>query len=61
MTEQDKEIERLAAVARMVPVSEAQREAHRRSFAFGNGVIENPEITRETVDLVAERAKSANQ
>jgi hypothetical protein len=55
MSEYDREIEKLAERVRAVPVSDAQREAHRRSFAYGNGVIENPRITREIVDRVADK------
>jgi len=32
----------------------AEREAQRRSFAYGNTHIENPRITRQTVDEQAE-------
>lgn len=59
MSEHDQEIEQLAALVRAIPVSDAQREAHRRSFVYGNGVIENPRITREIVDQVAERMKNS--
>ena len=36
----------------------AEREAQRRSFAYGNTKIENPLITRETVDEQAEKLDS---
>lgn len=32
-----------------------EREAQRRSFAYGNGAIENGAITRESVDEAAEK------
>jgi hypothetical protein len=32
----------------------SEKEAQRRSFAFGNANIENESVTREIVDLVAE-------
>ena len=41
--------------ARHVQMSGAQKEAQRRSFAFGNTKIENDLITRELVDEQAER------
>lgn len=41
-----------ARAARMTP---ADREAQRRSFAYGNTAFENPLITREMVDREADR------
>jgi hypothetical protein len=48
--------------ARRYKFSAAQKEEHRRSFAFGNTKIENERITRELIDREAdklEREKSA--
>jgi hypothetical protein len=42
-----------------VEVSPEQKEEQRRSFAYGNTNIENPRITRETVDQEAEELKKA--
>ena len=42
-----------------VEVSPEQKEEQRRSFAYGNTNIENPRITRETVDQAAEELKKA--
>ena len=45
--------ERLATLmerARAVQMSGAQKEAQRRSFAFGNTKIENEKVTREMVE-----------
>ena len=42
-----------------VEVSPEQKEEQRRSFAYGNTNIENPRITRETVDQAAEKLKKA--
>ena len=39
--------------ARAVTMTESEREAQRRSFAFGNTKIENDHITRETIDEAA--------
>jgi hypothetical protein len=48
---------KLLEAARSVPFSPEQREAQRRSFAYGNANIENARITRETVDAQAEAMK----
>lgn len=42
-----------------VEASPEQKEEQRRSFAYGNTNIENPRITRETVDQEAEELKKA--
>jgi hypothetical protein len=42
-----------------VDVSPEQKEEQRRSFAYGNTNIENPRITRETIDKAAEKLKRA--
>ena len=49
-----KELETLLAASREVEFTPAQREAQRRSFAFGNTHFENERITRETIDRAAE-------
>jgi hypothetical protein len=49
-----KELLRLINAAKSRPFPAAEREAQRRSFAYGNTRIENPRITRETVDRQAE-------
>lgn len=36
-------------------VSKNEREIQRRSFAYGNTHFENTEITRQTIDLEAEK------
>ena len=43
------ELHALVEAARNRPFSEAEREAQRRSFAYGNAKIENDRITREMV------------
>lgn len=45
--------ELLEAAKNVVPTKE-QNEEQRRSFAYGNTKIENPRITRKTVDQEAE-------
>ena len=47
------EIEKLLEKARQAVMSDAEKEAQRRSFAYGNSKIENPDITREIVDAEA--------
>ena len=56
-------LEKLIAAARGKDFTAAEREAQRRSFAYGNTHIENPRITRETVDQQAEvlKAEAANR
>lgn len=45
---------KLLAAAKTVKPSSEQNEEQRRSFAYGNTSIENPQITRQTVDQEAE-------
>ena len=53
-----KDLTKLLEAAKSVPFSEAQREQQRRSFAYGNAKIENPRVTRQTVDEQAEKLKT---
>jgi hypothetical protein len=53
-----KDLTQLLEAARSAPFSEAQREQQRRSFAYGNAKIENPLVTRQTVDEQAEKLKT---
>ena len=56
MTNEPKtDLDKLLEMARGVPVTAAEREQQRRSFAFGNTNIENHRITRETIDRAADR------
>ena len=53
----------LEAAKKFVLTSE-DKEQQRRSFAYGNTVIENPRITREMVDRAADdlgKAQSSSQ
>ena len=52
-----KELQELLDAAKSIQVSSEQKEQQRRSFAFGNANIENPRVTRETVDKEAEALK----
>lgn len=49
------ELKELLEAARVRKYTEEEKEAHRRSFAFGNTNIENSRVTREIVDREAER------
>ena len=52
------EIERLREeLNRQPPMTDAQREIQRRSFAYGNVAIENPRVTRALVNEQADRIK----
>jgi hypothetical protein len=50
---QDHGLAKLIEAARSHAMTDAEREAQRRSFAFGNVAIENPTVTREMVDRIA--------
>ena len=52
-----KQLEQLLDAARRYELSDKEKEAQRRSFAYGNAKIENPRITREIVDQEAEALK----
>jgi len=53
-----KELEKLIETAKSRAFPTSEREAQRRSFAYGNTKIENPRITRQTVDEQADQLKS---
>lgn len=48
-------LQKLIDAARERPMSDAEQEAQRRSFAYGNAHIENDRVTREMVDQAAEK------
>jgi hypothetical protein len=50
-------LQKLIEAAKRAPFSQDEREAQRRSFAYGNTHIENDRITREMVDEQAEVLK----
>lgn len=51
----DPELERLIEHIRALPpMTPEERKEQRRSFAFGNCAIDNPAVTRELVDRVAD-------
>jgi len=51
-------IQKLIDAAKGRVFTPADREAQRRSFAYGNTCIENPRITRQTVEQEAEKLKA---
>jgi hypothetical protein len=53
-----KELKDLLAAAEKATISPQESEAQRRSFAYGNTNIENPRITRETVNAEAEQLEA---
>lgn len=44
------ELEMLLEAAKYRPLTQAEKEEQRRSFAFGNANIENSRVTREMID-----------
>lgn len=48
-------LQKLIDASRNRPMSDAEQEAQRRSFAYGNAHIENDRVTREMVDEAAEK------
>jgi hypothetical protein len=49
------EIKALMKRAAAIEMSPGDKEAQRRSFAYGNAHIENDRVTREMIDAAAER------
>ena len=49
-----RELEELLTKVRDVRMTPEEREAQRRSFAYGNAKGSNPAVTREMVDRAAE-------
>ena len=50
-----KELDELIERAKRLEVTPANREAQRRSFAYGNTHFENERITRDTIQEAAEQ------
>ncbi len=49
------DLEKLISRARGVKMSGKEREAQRRSFAYGNCKIDNDDVTRDLINREAER------
>jgi len=54
MGQMSTDLDTLLKMARKVDVSAKEREAQRRSFAYGNAHIENDRITRQSIDEAAD-------
>jgi hypothetical protein len=54
----NEELEQLIDAARRHPFSDEEKEAQRRSFAYGNAKIENDRITWEMIVEADEKIKS---
>lgn len=52
-------LQKLIDASRGKTMSDAEKEAQRRSFAYGNAHIENERVTREMVDQAAEKLGKA--
>lgn len=53
------ELELLLEKARSHFPSPEEIEEHRRSFAYGNAALANPDVTRAMVDRAAEKPRTA--
>lgn len=49
------QLQKLIDASRGRTMSEAEKEAQRRSFAYGNAHIENERVTRTMIDEAAEK------
>lgn len=56
----DNKLSQLLEAARKVRMTDAEREAQRRSFAYGNSKIENDRISRESIDHEANALAATN-
>jgi len=54
-------LEELVESTKKIAPTAQEKEEQRRSFAYGNTKIENPRITRETVDREAESLESSKK
>lgn len=53
-------LQKLIDASRGKVMTEAEKEAQRRSFAYGNAHIENERVTRQMVDEAAEKIGKAH-
>ena len=56
-----RQLENLLEATKKVVLTPEEKEQQRRSFAFGNTVIENPRITREMVDEAADALNKSDR
>lgn len=50
-------LQELIEKAKSVAMSDSDKEAQRRSFAYGNAHIENEQVTKQMVDEAADRIR----
>ena len=55
------DLDQIIEAARTAEFTAVQREEQRRSFAYGNTKIENPRITRETIDEQAAELERSSE
>jgi hypothetical protein len=55
------ELKQLLEASKSLPMSPTEKEAQRRSFAYGNTAFENPLITREMVDEEARKLEALQE
>ncbi len=55
------DLDQLIEAARAAEFTADQREEQRRSFAYGNTKIENPRITRQTIDEQAAELERSSE
>ena len=53
----DEKMRKLLKRADRYKMSDEEREEQRRSFAYGNANLHNPNVTRELIDQEAEKLK----
>lgn len=56
-----KALEDLIQMSKTVRMTAADEERQRRSFAYGNAMIENGKITREMIDIAAGQLTTGNR
>ena len=54
-------LSRLIEMAKAARVTDEQREEQRRSFVYGNTAFENPKITRDMVDRLADEGTNRSE
>lgn len=54
-------LQKLLKLAKSAKMSLAEREQQRRSFAFGNGNIENSRISQQSIAEAAERLTKSHE
>jgi hypothetical protein len=55
------DLQKLTELARTVEMTPQEREAQRQSFAYGSALIENENITRESIRRAAEEISSGQK